>query len=65
MRPLLGVQKQVDADFRWLAWIGRAEDMLGCEIAGYSIEAAYNCFLEGASVVEYVLDVKAREESRC
>lgn len=57
------LSREIDADFRWLNWIARAEDMLGCEIDGFAMEAAYGYFLEGACVVEYVLDAKARKES--
>lgn len=56
----------LDADIVWLRWCRRAEDMLGHDLDGdqaadgYSIDGAYDAFREGASVVEYVLDVKGR-----
>ncbi len=51
----------LDHDSRWQSWAARAEDMLGY-VLGDQIEDAFNSFSEGSSVVEYVLDVKARRE---
>ncbi len=48
-----------DHDPRFQNWLARAEDMLGASLAS-EIDAAHNAFQEGASVVEYVLDVKGR-----
>lgn len=56
----------LDSDARWLGWCGRAEDMLGHDLDGdqardgYSIDGAFAAFRDGASVVEYVLDVQGR-----
>lgn len=57
----------LDADIVWLRWCTRAEDMLGHDLDGdqardgYSIDGALAAFRDGASVVEYVLDVKGRQ----
>lgn len=57
----------IDTDTRWLSWCGRAEDMLGHALDGdqatdgYSLDGAFAAFREGASVVEYVLDVQGRQ----
>ncbi len=56
----------LDADARWLSWCTRAEDMLGHsldgnqETDGYSFDGAFAAFSDGASVVEYALDVIGR-----
>ena len=58
--------RETDNDTRWLNFVASAEDMLGHDLDGdqaedgYSIDGAYRAFCEGASVVEYVLDVKGR-----
>lgn len=46
-------------DLSFLSWLAKVEDMLGTDMVHDS--SAYPAFLEGASVVEYVLDVKGRE----
>jgi hypothetical protein len=48
-----------DHDAYFQAWIARAEDMLGRDLAA-EIESAFASFQQGASVVEYVLDVQGR-----
>lgn len=56
----------LDSDIVWLRWCRRAEDMLGHDLDGdqradgYSIDGAYAAFCDGASVLEYVLDVQGR-----
>ena len=54
-------------ELRWSSFCNLAEDMLGHDLDGdqetdgYSIEDALAAFDDGASVVEYVLDVQARK----
>jgi hypothetical protein len=50
-----------DHDPRFQNWIARVEDMLGREI-GDETERAFTAFLDGSSVVEFVLDVKGRQD---
>ena len=50
---------------RWQSFVRRVEDMLGHDLdgdlanCGYSLDHARAAFLEGQSVVEYALGVKA------
>lgn len=55
-----------DHDAAWQAWARSAEDMLGHALDGnqegdgYSLDGAFAAFSDGASVVEYALDVIGR-----
>lgn len=63
LRPDPAIQ---DDDARWQGWVRRAEDMLGHGLNGdqardgYSLQQAFAAFSDGASVVEYALDVIGR-----
>lgn len=56
----------LEADIVWQRWCRRAEDMLGHDLDGdqaadgFSIDGALSAFRDGATVLEYVLDVQGR-----